>query len=422
MIQKLSLVLLFFFVSACTQMPAMSSGQVTSTVTSTSADLPTAAPAVIETGTVPAAVGVAVSQNVPLTVYAKGGTIWLAGGGNPPKQLTVSRVDPATQIEEHDSSPKISDDGRVIAFLRDGDLWAMDRDGEHARMLASTRDLKSDMVALQLDFAPRSHDIYLNIQMSNASTPEYHLVKVDPNVPGFQLILGAGQGAPHVIFSPDGKKIALPRTDKINVVNADGSDLKTVFSFQAVSMDGGLAYIPEIVWLPDGSGFKTVIPSPAAQTRFMFISANGAIVAQLAAFDASLAFANRPFISPDGSKVVYTKAHGADLELHIIDASTADEMYFSHTAQTFGILGWTPDSARIVYWADARNQLWLGPQADKAVRLGDVPDVKDVRWVDAQHYLFVAHASELRFAALGQPSILVDEGLSESAFEFTTLH
>lgn len=364
----------------------------------------------------------------PLRVtYAKDGNIWLWDASAPPKRLTRTGWD---------SAPKISDDGLMVAFLRNGELWAVNSDGNNQRVLASASELASlphgssnPVRPRQFDFAPYSHDVYLNTDLVGDpfSVPEYNLIRVNADSPSFQALLDAGQGGGQFIFSPDGAKIALPRNDKINVVNADGTGLKTVFAFPAVMMYSESSYIPDALWLPDGSGFKTVIPAqdqlgnPSAPTRFMFIPADGGQAAQLAEFVASPAFANPPVISPDGAKVLYTKAQGANLELHIIDASTADQMYFRHAADTFGILGWASDSIHVVYWLDDSRRAWLGPQENDAIPLSDVTFAANIAWVDSQRYLFL-NESELRLRRLGQPSILIDDNLSESAFDFTLAH
>ncbi|MGC1376356.1 MAG: hypothetical protein WA821_09040 [Anaerolineales bacterium] len=360
--------------------------------------------------------------------YAKDGNIWLVDASALPKRLTNTG---------RDSAPKISDDGLVVAFLRGGEMWAIGANGDHERLLASAHDLASlsrsgspTVWTRQFDFAPHSHVVYLNIEFATVSIPgpEYNLARVNADSPALQALLDASQGGGQFIFSPDGAKIALPRNDKINVVNADGAGLKTVFTFPPVMMYSEFNYIPDVVWLPDGSGFKTVIPAqdplgnPSSPTRFMFIPADGGPAAQLAEFVASPAFSSRPVISPDGARVLYTKTRGTNLELHIIDASTADQMYFSHAADTFGILGWAPDSTHVLYWLDDRNLVWLGPQQSDAILLSDAPGADNFAWVDTHSYLFVAHAWELRFCVLGQPSILIDDGLSDSAFDFTTLH
>jgi hypothetical protein len=363
-------------------------------------------------------------------VYAKGGAIWLwdAATGSP-KQLTSFRGDnPATPFKEQDQSPKISEDGQVIAFIRDNNLWAMDGRGENQRMLVSAADLASlsrstaGMYYLprQFDFARRSHDVYFNIatMMKDTTDPEFNLAKVSADSPGVRALLNDSQGGEDFVFSPDGTKIALPRSNKINVVNADGTGLKTIFSFQPIKMKDAAFYIPEIVWLSDGSGFKTVLPGPdsAAPARFMFISSDGAIVAKLAEFNASPFFVGHPFISPDGSRVLYTKMHGTGLELHVIDAGTADKTYFSHAADAFKIFGWAPDSRNFLCEMDGAT--WLVSQAGSLTELSDVSDVEKLVWVDAQHFLFIAHDSSLRYRSLSQPGVVLDDGLDDGTFDF----
>lgn len=362
-------------------------------------------------------------------VYAKGGTIWLWDATGSPKQLTSFRGDdPATQFKEQDQSPKISDDGQVIAFIRDNNLWAMDGNGANQRMLVSVAELASlsrSMAGMyhlprQFDFAHHSHDIYFNITTMMKDTPDFedNLAKVSADSPGVRALLSDSQGGGDFVFSPDGTKIALPRTNKINVVNADGTGLKTVFSFQPIKMKDASFYIPEIVWLPDGSGFKTVLPGPDSNvpTRFIFISSDGIIVAKLAEFNASPVFDGHPFISPDGSRVLYTKTHGTELELHVIDASTADKTYFSRTADAFKIFGWAPDSRNFLCGMDGST--WLVSQEGAVTELSDVSDAGKLVWVDAQRFLFVGHDLSLRFHKLSQPSVVLDDGLDDGTFDF----
>lgn len=362
-------------------------------------------------------------------VYAKGGVIWLWDATGSPKQLTRFRGDdPATPFKDQDQSPEISEDGQVIAFIRDNNLWAMDGEGENQRMLVSAADLAALSRSLagsyhrprQFDFAPHSHDIYFNITTMIKDTPDFedNLARVSADSPGVRVLLSDSQGGGDFVFSPDGTKIALPRTNKINVVNADGTGLKTVFSFQPIKMKDASFYIPEVVWLPNGSGFKTVLPGPdlGALTRFMFISSDGANVAKLAEFNASSVSGNHPFISPDGSRVLYTKAQGNDLEVHVIDAGTADKTYFSHAADTFRIFGWAPDLRSFLCGMD--DLTWLVSQDGTVTNLLDVSDAGNLVWVDAQRFLFVAHNSSLRFRRLSQPSVVLDDGLDDGTFDF----
>lgn len=359
--------------------PSTPSAAAPLTVTPTAPTLPTP-------GTVPASITAipAAWGHLQRVVYAKANGIWLWDVTAAPKQLTHS---------EQDASPKISDDGLVIAFLRGSELWAVNADGTQERRLSP--------IFPQFDFAPRSHTVYL--------ADEKYLARVNADAPALEMVLDRDWGG-RFVFSSNGAKIAVLRSDSISVVDADGNVQKTVFTFAPMADT-----VPEVVWLPDGSGFKTVVYVDG-RAHLMFISADGAIVAKLAEFDASPSEANRPFISPDGAQVLYTKTHSTDLELHTIDASTADKTYFSYPADTFGAVGWTPDSKHFVYRLG--DKLLLGP--GQPVALTDAPNMDSMVWVDGQRFLFVQNA-ELRFHVLGYASVVLDTGLLDgSTFDFVT--
>jgi Tol biopolymer transport system component len=356
-------------------------------------------------------------------VYVKSGDLWLWDGATS-RQLTQSG---------RDSKPKISDDGQVIAFSRAGALWAVNADGSNERVLASLDNLAQlphsvtgRQEVSNFEFAPASHTVYFSTIITGEGFPElqFDLARIDANGPSLQLLLKNGDGG-EVTFSPDGSKIALVQPEKINLVNADGSGFETLFTFELVSTYSEWFYLPEIVWMPDSSGFKTLIPAhdplanPKELTRFYFIPASGAKAAQLAEFLASSAFQSGAYISPDGSKVVYTKPQNGNLELHVIDASTADQLLFSLPGDKLGALGWTPDSQNVVYWRDDTRITWLLTPDGQSASLSDVKYASQVTWVDASRYLFV-NESELRLRTLGQPSLLIDADLS-GGFDFVLL-
>lgn len=355
-------------------------------------------------------------------VYAKSGNIRLWERGAP-KQLTNSG---------QDSEPKISDDGTVVIFRRSGELWAVNADGTNERVLAASDALAAlphtyagKMQVRRFDFSPKTHTVYFNTLVAGDTFPAplYDLEMVDADAPVVKLFLNDGQGGDEFTFSPDGSKIALAQNEKINTAHADGSNLKTVFTFPPVSLYSEQNYIPQIVWMPDSSGFKTVIPAqdgmnrPSDPTRFYYIPADGGPPAQLAEFVAWPAFEDRPYISPDGAKVLYVRPQGANLELHVIDAGTADRMYFFYATGNFGILGWAPDSTHVIYWIDDKRRAWMSAPDDPAIPLSDVTFAGQVTWVDENHYLFM-NESELRMRTPGQPSILIDSEVEDS-FDFS---
>jgi len=360
-------------------------------------------------------------------VYAKDGNIWLWDDASG----SVTQVTNSGQ----DSAPKISDDGLVIAFHRKGELWAVGPDGSQPRVLASSAALLALLPAgveavapRQFDFAPRSHDVYLNVTSvsQEASVPEYNLAKVNADVPTLDSLLNSSQGGGQFIFSPDGTKIALPRNDKINVVDLDGSNLRTVFTFPRVLLHADANYVPQIAWMAGSSAFTTVIPpedgvnNPSDPTRFYYIPIEGddRQPAQLAQFVAAPAFQSQPYISPDAAKVVYTRPNGANLEVHVIDASTTDELYFQYPANRIGLLGWAPDSTQIMYWIDDSRIAWIASPGTEPALLSDVNFAVNINWVDTRRYFFLA-GTELRLRTLDQPGTLIDGRLSDFIFDFT---
>ena len=109
---------------------------------------------------------------------------------------------------------------------------------------------------------------------------------------------------------------------------------------------------------------------------------------------------------------MYLKEQGGNLELHVIDASTADKTYFGYARDKFGILGWTPDSKNMLFWIDDPRRTWMAA-GDNQSPLSDVTYAANVTWVDANTYLFL-NESELRLRTLGQPSQVIDTGVTGS--------
>jgi len=116
------------------------------------------------------------------------------------------------------------------------------------------------------------------------------------------------------------------------------------------------------------------------------------------------------YIAPDGSKVLYLRAKGESLELHVIDASTADSSYFEHAAGKLGLLGWTPDSQGLLYWLDDPRSAWFS-NGNSQTALSDAAFAEHLRWISQELYLFVSQGG-LRLRRLGQPSQLIDSGVA----------
>jgi len=327
-------------------------------------------------------------------VYIKDGMLWHWQNGSP------------VSLSAKASALALSDDGRVVAFLSGGHLWAIDLAGGEPRQL---ENLAASQVAADFAFQPGAHTLYFTTQSQGIGTPipQNDLYAVDADQPVLRALLPAGQGG-RFSFAPDGAQLALIQPDRINVANLDGSGLKTVLTFAPVLKADGQAYLPPVAWLSNSYGFKTVIPNADSSqpARFMFMAAQGGEPAQLALIRAApVAMGYYPYISASSDTVAYLRENGSSLELHTIDASTADKTLLTHPKDQFGLLGWAGDGVSLVYWINDPSQTQLRHPDGSTVPLGGAQIV----WLDAAQYLSLS-GNELRLTTLGQPGIVIDTG------------
>jgi hypothetical protein len=390
-------ILLTLFLFACsptasipTETPAAHVDAVASQVAEDlTAAVPTPAPTVVVVST-------AASEHGLLVVYKKSDNLW-GWTGSGASQITNSGAD---------SRPQLSADGKLVVLQRGAELWAVEISGQNPRKLYG----ETGAFPLQFEFAPNSHKVYFT-SASTDSVPRFDLNLADADTAAVKSLVPAGQGG-EFTFRPDGSQLALVQPDKISVARADGTGAQVVYKFPATKGAKG-DYLPQIAWMDNGYGFKTVIPGDPA--RFMFIMAAGGQPAQLAEFRAVAPEVSDTYIAPDGSKLMYLKKQGGTLELHVIDASTADKAYFAHAREKFGILGWTRDSKNILFWIDDPRSTWMAA-GDNRSPLSDVAYGANVTWINENTYLFL-NESELRLRTLGHPSQLIDTGVS-GEFDF----
>jgi hypothetical protein len=327
-------------------------------------------------------------------VYEKSGNLWL--------WTEITRVQLSNSGIDH--RPKFCADKKWIVFERGSELWVVDFAGQKPRRIFAEAGSKP----LQYDFAPFSHLVYF-ISGKTDGKPNYDLLLADPETGMVKNLLAVGN-AGKFTFTPDGRNMALVEPGQIAVVQADGSGYKPVLSFQPVKSTAG-DYLPQIVWMKNGTGFKTVIPGQAGKpARFLYIMTSGGPPALLAEFHPTALDLAHATIAPDGSKVLYAKDKGSNLEVHVIDVSTADKLYFSHPIKKMGLLGWASDSNGILFWLDDYRRTWIS-FGDHQSPLGDGVDAENVYWINSENYVFM-NRSELRVIVSGKPSVLIDQDVT----------
>ncbi|PKN90929.1 MAG: hypothetical protein CVU44_21725 [Chloroflexi bacterium HGW-Chloroflexi-6] len=377
-------------------------------LTAAAAEAPTAAPVAADTPTPEPA-----PTNLHI-VYARSGNLVLWRESDAPLSLTSSGLDEA---------PIISDDGQVIAFLRNGELHSVRADGSGERLLISQAYMDSFRAAdvlsvrlLEFDFAPASHEVYFSLLGETEAFPMHlnDLQRVNADSGAINIVLPAGSGGGDWTFSPDRQWLALAQSNQIRVMRPDGTQDRVIFKFKMVSTYSEWFYFPQVVWRNDSVGLYTVIPAsailenPSEPTRYFYIPLTGE-AAKLAEFAAAPVWQSFPFISPDGIKVAYVRESGGTQSLHVIDASTADRVYTS--APALAIRGWNPDSERVIYHADDPLIVNILAFGAAPVRISESGSFSGLQWVSPEKYLFL-NGEELRLRLLPAASTIIENGVS----------
>jgi hypothetical protein len=256
------------------------------------------------------------------------------------------------------STARLSDDGQLLAFMRGREVWMVRMDGTDAHLLTT---LDSEGAALW--------------------------------------------------FAPNGLSLAVSTGNHIDVINLADTTSTTVATFPAIPDN----YYPEVIWSPDASGFKTIIPpqNESGQAEMLFVFTNGT-VANLAKFQMLSTSMSLPFISPDGGYVIYAATlKDGNESLYLMDSSGATRPY-DEPAESIRAYGWLPDSKQFVYGEENTQRAYLGAIGGSPIEI-NITFPPTIRWVDAEHYLALGDG-DLVLGNLNGSSSTIDSDVQ--AFDF----
>jgi hypothetical protein len=343
--------------------------------------------------------------------YILDGNIWLWDASPSADQLTSDGD--AVQV-------KISDDGIVIAYQRGQSLWAVNANGSSPQLLVDIvsyatpilpeRGAGLTLFLDQFEFQPNTHWIYFTTSWGGEKpiipSNDLHHVNADSPIPNILLDKDGG----NITFSADGNLLVLASLTSIKVIHADGSRMVTALSYPVISMIED--YIPQVVWLSDGTGFYTVIPNNNGEkSKYLFVSSERSFSAQLAEYEGLAAV-----ISPDGLKVAYADLVDTTFNLHVIEVSTADTIIASYERAPLLIpWGWSPDS-KLVVFSNAHPMLLLTAGIGiPPSPLTEAISPYSLRWIDAEHFIFF-RKGDLLIGQINNPeTISIDSGFSNQA-------
>jgi hypothetical protein len=338
--------------------------------------------------------------------FAREGDVWLWVEGGEPVSLTQTG-------DVGENSVRISDDGKVVAFARGRELWAIDSDGAGERRLVSEVDLDAleptdpGVSIYRYDWVPGRHVIAFNTRLRHrfGVDPSDDLHLVDADTLERTALLAPGEGG-HFYHSPDGSQIALVRSGTIDLVDADGGNRRegvlTYTPSKAVSED---RYYAEAVWAADGSALGVAIPppdpdaQPAQQATVWHVPTDGRPGRLIA--NVTTDPQGQVVFSSDLAHVAYLQLGEGDsaslMIAELVDKEPFGGKTVAYRAGVFRFSGWAPGAQHFSFLSVTRSdsqpiQAQMGQLGYDPVPIESPADTValDVRWVDASRYFVLS--------------------------------
>jgi Tol biopolymer transport system component len=339
---------------------------------------------------------------------------------------------------------KISDDGEIVAFTRGDGLWMVMASGVNEGSPAEGRQLVSaeDFAAMEardpelevalnrFEWVPGTRILAFNtrlrMEIGLVLNDDLHLVNADTLER--TTLLPPGEGG-EFTYSPDGSQMAIVTVGSISLVDADGSNRREVLTYTPVAAHSEAPYYAQPVWAADSGSLRVVIPpvdsfaQPSADASVWHIATDGRPATLLRHIP--MAQMSQPAISSDLRYIAHlymvqsdraprSELLITDLELDATityfprtdsetEVAPEDEEAIVYNPMAGEIYGWAPGPAH----ADGERSLAFLAQTEPGLPFqaqigqlgGDVVPahsetevVVDVRWVDADRYLFLAQS------------------------------
>lgn len=338
--------------------------------------------------------------------YTSENDLFIWNGGS------VRRLTKSGDVHE----PRISPDGELVAFLRTADafhteLWVIDVDGNRETRLVNVADLDAigggvrDPAALAINpyryrWVPGTSLIAFNTYQVFQG-PGLNLLNdlnlVGADFSGINHLFLSGWGG-EFCFSPDGKQVAISQPDKILLAGRDGSNYRTVLTYDPVITYSDYRYYAMPVWSGDSSYFLVAIPpaDPLAQpvqfTEVWKVFSDGSAPEMLGRVE-TVHFREQPVsFSPDLKRIAYLREVGEPAEnLRELTLATADGqgVFVYAKASPVVFQGWSPDSVHFLYSVGLEPETWIG-SIQEAPRVLDprFNGAQGFRWVSAEQFIF----------------------------------
>ncbi len=370
------------------------------------------------------------SQTLKL-VYILEGDLWYWEEGQSPIQLTR---------QEDVYLVALSDDASQIAYAREIDyesreLWAIKTDGSDARVLVDSAAFKEMVLyaddltgaPLQLDWIPGTDLVIFSTRLVfdyPGLSRKHELRTVHSQSRTMTVLADIDQGGLFTI-APDGRQIALSLPDRVNLVNADGSGFRELYSFNHIITDSEWWYYPSLGWTQDSSIVRLILPPErpmldlAVPAQIISLPVDGT-PARIASEVLTLpVFYTDPILSPDARQLAYvgpglSEDPGAGiLYTGSVNGSGAD----AYDEGQITLYAWSPDNRHFLYSVNGLNK--IGTREEPPVSLHVSGLLTKIQFFDPSHYLFVSKKGDLQQLWLGDlEGELILIGVSSAAIDY----
>jgi hypothetical protein len=361
--------------------------------------------------------------------YIKEGNVWLWKESRP-LQLTSSG---------RDIVARLSPDGEVVAFSRGVDdfhieLFAVNVDGSNERRLVSVANLDtigggvrdSGAVAINpyhFEWIPGTRLVAFNSYQAYAGsslTELDDLNQVNVDTGELKLILLAGWGG-EFAYSPDGKQVAISKSDSVILCNADGTNYRKVLDYTPVLTYSEYRYYAQPFWSPDGDFLRLAIPptdplaEPRQPTTLWRIDMDGKPAYPVGNIPAIPPYDNPVAFAPNLQYLAYLKEIGLAAEnmreLHIARGDGSGDWVYQK-GKMLQFYSWSTDSRRFAFSLDEDAVMQLGSlDATPSLFASDAIGIMVIHWVDAKRVLYLKQKDrffDLCLATQDEPPLVLD--------------
>jgi Tol biopolymer transport system component len=252
-----------------------------------------------------------------------------------------------------------------IAFVHAGDIWLVGVDGRGAHDITRTAGAAESSPSWSPDGSQLAYLRGAEVWEMHADGTGQHRVVPGPPAGFARYVVQAG-----VDWSSTGELAyvtwdAASQRPEIVVANGDGSAGRTLGVDPNPPGEARTPWYIDLVWSPRGDRLYFELDNVTDRYGIFSVAPDGTGLTHLYGTSAG-SFA--PSLSPDGSRLVYTRPRGGgrvpDLDIRLAKSNGADPQWLTRVRGDDVDGSWSPDSRRVVF---------ASQRGDTPLRIGSGP-------------------------------------------------